>query len=178
MRKALCRLALCVAKQATAIVAHEAGHYVAAKAYGLNPRIGFSGTGARTIYESGATSQQNTVITLAGPVAQAACSVLLSRRGSYLVAAAMAIASLARNFAPISSSDGQRLCGPESGSESLRGNLYWMSTITASAIGCLKGDCWTLLEQVSVYDLYVGKARRWLQRETFHTQVRMKKFEL
>ena len=178
MRSVLSRIGLSVAKQAATVIAHEGGHYAAAKACGLRPRVSFAGSGAKTVYDPGATPAQNVLITLAGPALQAAFILVLARKKSVAVPCAVALASVARNFAPVPSSDGEKLYGGQPDSAVLRGAAYWTTSMAALALGCVKKDGWTLLEQISIYDLYVGKARRWVERGELQARTRVKGFEL
>jgi len=106
------------------VAIHEAGHYVVAEAFGLQPRIGFeNGVGfiwnnAPIAYTSyiGGTQLQDVLISLAGPLANLlvfAAAVLFYRRLNALNAqaimlaiAVIALLSFFSNIVPVSGSDG------------------------------------------------------------------------
>ena len=176
--QSLGRIGLSLVRQVGAILAHEGGHYVAAKAYGLNPRVSLTPTGAHTVYDAGATEEQDTVISLAGPVSQA-LFVLLTARGRITpTTCAVAAAVLARNLAPVESSDGERLWGARTKTASLRGAAYWGTSAAALAIGAAERDGRPLLDQFLLYDLYVGRARKWVESGALNARLRNQEFEL
>lgn len=177
-RHILGRIGLSLARQAGSILAHEAGHYVAARAYGLNPRVHLAPNGAKTVYEAGATEEQDVVISLAGPVSQAAFVLLGSRGRISPTSCAVAAAVVARNLAPVESSDGERLWGARTKTASLRGAAYWATSAAALAIGALERDGGPLLDQCGIYDLYVGKARKWAESGAWRARIQNQEFEL
>lgn len=112
------------------------------------------------------------MITLAGPVAQAAFIFLLQRKDDPVAGASVALASLARNLAPVPSADGARLWADRPGSVRPRWLLYTVSTL-ACLLTTVVGRSFTLLiDNVYIFDLYVRSGRELAERIRFFTVTR------
>ena len=156
------------------VAVHEAGHCVAAAVFGLRPRITVTAGGARTVYRPGATPRQSVVIALAGPVCQA--GFILARAGKKRpgVAVIVAMAALARNVAPVPSSDGEKIWGRQHGSRRLRWIAYWGLSSTAAVASAWTGDTKPALQHLYLYDLYLGRIREWARQTAFRLECKVR----
>ncbi|HEX2902711.1 MAG TPA: hypothetical protein VHO01_04575 [Jatrophihabitans sp.] len=166
------QLAWRLAATAGSVLVHEAGHFAAAAACRLYPRVELTPLGARTVYRAGATPRQNAAITLAGPLAQAGFVLARRRDSSALAVASVAIASLARNIAPVPSADGDRLWGRHPATTRPRWIAYWTASSGCALAAVGTGSVRPLTENGYIFDLYLRAAREWTGRLRFHMTTR------
>jgi Zn-dependent protease len=93
------------------VVAHEAGHFAAARAFGLTPRVQTEGSRVSVGHSSG-TRAQNRAVAASGPLLHCATVVALSGRRHGLVTALLVTSVVAsRQLAPVPGADGLKVLG-------------------------------------------------------------------